>query len=46
MRRLQSLRIWFVPSPGAISMVRFDDGSDPMSWREFSSRQPETMTGD
>lgn len=27
------------PSPGAISMVRLDDGSDPMTWREYSSRQ-------
>jgi dihydropyrimidine dehydrogenase (NAD+) subunit PreA len=26
------------PSPGAISMVRLDDGSDPMTWREYSSR--------
>ncbi|HEY0051609.1 MAG TPA: NAD-dependent dihydropyrimidine dehydrogenase subunit PreA [Pyrinomonadaceae bacterium] len=34
------------PSPGAISMIRLDDGSEPLSWRELSSRQPETMTGD
>lgn len=34
------------PSPGCISMVRLDDGSNPMTWREFSSRQPETMTAD
>jgi dihydropyrimidine dehydrogenase (NAD+) subunit PreA len=26
------------PSPGAISMVRLDDGSDPVSWKEYSSR--------
>ncbi len=24
------------PSPGAISMVRLDDGSKPMNWREYS----------
>lgn len=24
------------PAPGAISMVRLDDGSNPMSWREFT----------
>jgi dihydropyrimidine dehydrogenase (NAD+) subunit PreA len=34
------------PVPGCISMVRLDDGSQPLTWREFSSRQPETMTGD
>jgi dihydropyrimidine dehydrogenase (NAD+) subunit PreA len=34
------------PSPGAISMVRLDDGSNPTTWRELSSRLPETMTGD
>ena len=34
------------PSPGAISMVRLDDGSQPMSWKEYSTREPETMTGD
>lgn len=34
------------PSPGAISMVRLDDGSKPMSWKEYSSRQPQTLTGD
>ena len=27
------------PSPGAISMVRVDDGSRPMSWKEYTSRQ-------
>ncbi|HEY0428168.1 MAG TPA: NAD-dependent dihydropyrimidine dehydrogenase subunit PreA [Pyrinomonadaceae bacterium] len=26
------------PSPGAISMVRLDDGSNPMNWKEYSSR--------
>jgi dihydropyrimidine dehydrogenase (NAD+) subunit PreA len=25
------------PSPGAISMVRLDDGSQPMSWKEFAA---------
>jgi dihydropyrimidine dehydrogenase (NAD+) subunit PreA len=34
------------PSPGCISMVRVDDGSQPVSWRELTSRQPETMTAD
>ncbi len=34
------------PAPGAISMVRLDDGSHPQSWREFSNRPAETMTGD
>ncbi len=34
------------PSPGAISMVRLDDGSEHLSWRELTSRPPETMTGD
>jgi dihydropyrimidine dehydrogenase (NAD+) subunit PreA len=34
------------PVPGCISMVRLDDGSAPLTWREFSSRLPETMTGD
>jgi dihydropyrimidine dehydrogenase (NAD+) subunit PreA len=34
------------PSPGCISMVRVDDGSEPVSWRELSTRQPETMTAD
>jgi dihydropyrimidine dehydrogenase (NAD+) subunit PreA len=26
------------PSPGAIEMVRLDDGSNPMNWKEYSSR--------
>lgn len=34
------------PSPGCISMVRLDDGTRPLTWRELSNRQPETMTGD
>ncbi len=34
------------PSPGAISMVRLDDGSNPQTWREISNRPAETMTGD
>ncbi len=34
------------PSPGAISMVRLDDGSNPQTWREYSNRPAETMTGD
>jgi dihydropyrimidine dehydrogenase (NAD+) subunit PreA len=34
------------PSPGCISMVRVDDGSQPVSWRELTSRQPQTMTAD
>ncbi|MDQ4121397.1 MAG: NAD-dependent dihydropyrimidine dehydrogenase subunit PreA [Acidobacteriota bacterium] len=25
------------PSPGAISMVRLDDGSQPMNWKEYTS---------
>jgi dihydropyrimidine dehydrogenase (NAD+) subunit PreA len=34
------------PSPGCIEMVRLDDGSNPVTWRELTSRVPETMTGD
>jgi dihydropyrimidine dehydrogenase (NAD+) subunit PreA len=34
------------PVPGCISMVRLDDGSQPLTWREFSSRPAETMTAD
>ncbi len=34
------------PAPGAISMVRVDDGSESLSWRELSNQQPVTMTGD
>jgi dihydropyrimidine dehydrogenase (NAD+) subunit PreA len=34
------------PVPGCISMVRLDDGTNPLTWREFTSRLPETMTGD
>jgi len=34
------------PSPGCISMVRLDDGSNPTTWRDLTTRQPETMTGD
>jgi dihydropyrimidine dehydrogenase (NAD+) subunit PreA len=34
------------PVPGCISMVRLDDGSQPLTWREFTARQPETMTAD
>ena len=34
------------PSPGCISMVRLDDGTQPVTWRELSSRPAETMTGD
>ncbi len=33
------------PVPGCISMVRLDDGSAPLTWRELSNKQPETMTG-
>jgi hypothetical protein len=29
-----------------ISMVRLDDGSRPLTWRELTARQPETMTAD
>jgi hypothetical protein len=25
-------------------MVRLDDGSQPLTWRELTSRPPETMT--
>ena len=34
------------PVPGCISMVRLDDGANPVTWRELTTRQPETMTGD
>src|SRR3982751_1531532 len=34
------------PVPGCISMVRLDDGTQPLTWREFTSRQPQTMTAD
>jgi dihydropyrimidine dehydrogenase (NAD+) subunit PreA len=34
------------PVPGCISMVRLDDGTNPLTWREFTSRPPEIMTGD
>ncbi len=34
------------PSPGAISMVRIDDGKHSQTWRELSIRPAETMTGD
>src|SRR5919199_1093486 len=34
------------PVPGCISMVRLDDGSNPVTWRELTTRQPETMTAD
>lgn len=34
------------PVPGCISMKRLDDGSNPLTWREYTSRIPETMTGD
>lgn len=34
------------PVPGCINMVRLDDGSNPLTWRELSARQPETMTAD
>jgi dihydropyrimidine dehydrogenase (NAD+) subunit PreA len=34
------------PVPGCISMVRLDDGSNPLTWRELTSRRPETMTAD
>jgi dihydropyrimidine dehydrogenase (NAD+) subunit PreA len=27
------------PSPGAISMVRLDDGSQPMNWKQYTSAQ-------
>jgi len=27
-------------------MVRLDDGSQPLTWRELSTREPETMTAD
>jgi dihydropyrimidine dehydrogenase (NAD+) subunit PreA len=27
------------PSPGAIDMVRLDDGSNPMNWKEYSSQK-------
>lgn len=30
------------PSPGAISMVRLDDGTNPMNWKEYSNQQPMT----
>src|SRR5918995_335913 len=32
------------PVPGCISMVRLDDGTQPLTWRELTSRQPTTMT--
>jgi dihydropyrimidine dehydrogenase (NAD+) subunit PreA len=34
------------PVPGCISMVRLDDGAQPLTWRELTSRQPQTMTAD
>jgi dihydropyrimidine dehydrogenase (NAD+) subunit PreA len=34
------------PVPGCISMVRLDDGSRPLTWRELTAREPETMTAD
>jgi dihydropyrimidine dehydrogenase (NAD+) subunit PreA len=34
------------PVPGCISMVRLDDGSEPLTWRELTSRRPATMTAD
>ncbi|HLL13679.1 MAG TPA: NAD-dependent dihydropyrimidine dehydrogenase subunit PreA [Pyrinomonadaceae bacterium] len=34
------------PVPGCISMVRLDDGSRPLTWRELTTREPETMTAD
>jgi len=34
------------PVPGCISMVRLDDGSQPLTWRELTTRAPETMTAD
>ncbi|MCA1556602.1 MAG: 4Fe-4S binding protein, partial [Acidobacteria bacterium] len=34
------------PVPGCISMVRLDDGSQPLTWRELTTREPETMTAD
>ncbi|HEX8069740.1 MAG TPA: NAD-dependent dihydropyrimidine dehydrogenase subunit PreA [Pyrinomonadaceae bacterium] len=34
------------PSPGCISMVRLDDGQQPLSWRELTTRQPAPVSGD
>ena len=34
------------PSPGCISMVRLDDGANPLSWRELTSRPAPTQTAD
>ena len=34
------------PSPGCISMVRLDDGGQPLTWRELTSRQPAPVSGD
>jgi dihydropyrimidine dehydrogenase (NAD+) subunit PreA len=34
------------PVPGCISMVRLDDGTQPLTWREFTNRPAETMTAD
>ncbi|MCW5960221.1 MAG: NAD-dependent dihydropyrimidine dehydrogenase subunit PreA [Pyrinomonadaceae bacterium] len=31
------------PSPGAISMVRLDDGSNPVSWKEYSEDPSKTL---
>jgi dihydropyrimidine dehydrogenase (NAD+) subunit PreA len=34
------------PSPGAISMVRLDDGHSPLSWRELTAKPQEQIAGD
>ena len=34
------------PSPGCISMVRLDDGTRPLTWREFTGTQPPPQSGD
>src|ERR687883_228750 len=34
------------PVPGCISMVRIDDGQQPLTWRELTSRQPAPVSGD
>ncbi len=34
------------PVPGCISMVRLDDGQQPLTWRELTTRQPAPVSGD
>src|SRR5437868_2735644 len=34
------------PVPGCISMVRLDDGQQPLTWRQLTNRQPAPVSGD